>query len=169
MSISAYKTKGYHSQPKFDNLLEDLDISSLKFLNGKYRKEIQSFREQFDLNDEENQKFYKEMLQRKKMIQEDIKIKMMDIYSSPSYQNRKGYFDPETGLVLDEDSNVAYEIAYADDNCSGMVYIKDNDMRIKNTEYEDVSAEDDYEMYKPTDKFELYKEWEYWKEEDDDT
>jgi len=106
------RTSGWHSQPEYDTVLGDLDVSSLKFLNHKYAQHIQDFHNHFDLGDVDNQKEYQEMLQRKKMIQEEITHRMQDIYASPSYQDRSNYFDPETGLVLDEDNNILYSISF---------------------------------------------------------
>ena len=157
------QTKGYHSQPKFDSMISNLDVSSLKFLNHKYKVDIRHFREIFDLGDVDNQQQYQEMLQRKKMIQEELDTKIMNIYSSQSYQDRKDYFDIETGMVIDINSKVLYEVAYADENCSGMVYLLENDMMIKLLEEDNDNNETNYLMYESSSRNEQYVKWDYTK------
>lgn len=154
-------TSGYHSQPEYDKMLSNLDISSLKFLNGKYKSDIRAFRENFDLNDEDNQQQYKEMLQRKKMIQEEMRNRIILLYESESYQEGGDWFDPETGIVIDRNSKILYEVAYADEDCSSMVYIMDNESKLKEKQIDDMSNEEDYEMYEPSNRNDRYLKWDY--------
>lgn len=161
------RTDGHTSQPEFDNLLADLDISSLKFLNHKYKKEIRLFPSQFDLNEERNQKEYQRMLQRKHMISEELDLRMHDIMASPSYQDRGELFDPETGLVLDEYGDYKYAIAYKE-NIDSPVYESFDDAD------EDLGDPEDgfhYEYYIPRDRKSarkiVYENWNYIKTMDD--
>ena len=68
-------TAGADSQRGYDNLLSDLDISSLRFLAQKYAKDLHYFRSHHDLNEQENAQSYKEMQQRKKMIEEELSFR----------------------------------------------------------------------------------------------
>jgi len=105
------RTSGWETQTNYDWMLSDLDVSSLRFLSDEYTKRIRDFSNHFDLGDKETQHEYQELLQRKKMIIEELDHRYMDIYASPSYQDREKYFDSETGLVLDENNNILYGVS----------------------------------------------------------
>jgi hypothetical protein len=69
------RTKGAFSQLDYDSLVADLDISSLRFLAQKYAKDLHYFRSHNDLNDQDNAQSYKEMQQRKKMIEDELEFR----------------------------------------------------------------------------------------------
>jgi hypothetical protein len=77
---SETRTSSAESQWSYDNLLADLDISSLRFLSQKYNKDLVYFRIHNNLNDQDNAQLYKEMQQRKKMIDEELENR--DIWNS---------------------------------------------------------------------------------------
>jgi len=56
----------------YDNLIADLDVSSLRYLSKKYHKDLDDFMGHNDLNDQTNAQIYKDMMTRKKMIDEEI-------------------------------------------------------------------------------------------------
>ena len=104
------RTSGYRSQNEFDNLLADLDGSSLRFLSSKYNKDLVYFKVHHNINEQENAQEYKEIQQRKKMIEQEL-------------GNRKKYgtligitqdfkFDSETGFVTDLDNHIVQQLAY---------------------------------------------------------
>lgn len=103
------RTSGWQSQNEYDNLLADLSFSSLKALKHIYNKEIRDFPNHFDLNESENQSFYKEMLQRKHMIDEEYEFRK----NNP--QPYGEYFDAETGYVLNEFGEAIYGISFNED------------------------------------------------------
>ena len=161
------RTSGWKNQPEFDNLLSDLDISSLCFLNDKYKHDIRDFPNHFDLNDNEQQKFYQGMLQRKNMIKEELDNRMMNIYASESYQDREEErFDSNTGLVLDSDYNVLYSIAYDEDE-NNIIYNHTNNVAIVNDDEDDEDDETDYSYYKSDSISDKYKNWNYQEDLDD--
>jgi len=72
MERGEMKTKGWKSQYQYDKLLGELDYSSLRFLESKYRKDLRYFRNSHDLNDQDNALKYKEMQQRYSMIIQEL-------------------------------------------------------------------------------------------------
>lgn len=156
------RTSGWHHQPEFDNLISDLDISSLAFLNDKYKNDIKDFPKQFDLNDPKHQKFYQEILQRKKMIREEINHRTMDSYASESFSGGGEFFDSNTGLVIDNYGDVRYSIAFTEDE-DDMVY--DHTDNSANFPSESEDDETDYATYIPLDRKEgrkiIYGNWNY--------
>jgi hypothetical protein len=71
--LNGIRTTGAKHQWQYDNLLSDLDITSLKFLSWKYNNDLRYFPSHNNLNDQENAQSYKEIQQRKKMIDEEIR------------------------------------------------------------------------------------------------
>ena len=71
------RTTPAERQWEYDNFLSELDPSSLAFLSWKYNDDLVYFRIHNNLNDQENAQFYKEMQQRKKMIDEEIHNRKM--------------------------------------------------------------------------------------------
>ena len=153
-------TSGWQSQNEFDNLLSNLDVSSLCFLNDKYMHDIRDFPNQFDLNHPNYQSFYKEILQRKKMIKEEIDHRIMNIYASESYQDRGEYFDSRTGLVLDENNNVLYSVAYTEDE-EDIAYSYTNNT-ISLVDYQEESK------LANTCRFDVYEGWKYYENLDEE-
>jgi len=72
------RSKSWESQPEFDNLIRDIDISSLRFLRNKYIKDIRYFKKSNDLSIKENIHEYKQMQQRLKMISEELERRYHD-------------------------------------------------------------------------------------------
>jgi hypothetical protein len=71
------RTQGATHQWEYDNLLSELDISSLRFLSHKYNKDLSYFRNNNNLRDNTNAQLYLEMQQRKKMIDEELQNREM--------------------------------------------------------------------------------------------
>ena len=120
------RTRGWLSQPEFDNLLADLDVSSLRFLKHGYNKQIRDFGYHKDLHDEENAKEYQRLLQRKRMITEELEHREMDLMATPKYFEGDTYFDSETGLVINTERGPLYSIAFNEDE-TDYVYDKDTE------------------------------------------
>ena len=147
------RTSGWQTQWEYDNLLADLDVSSLCFLNDDYRHKIKEFPMTYSLSDPETQHQYQLLLQEKKMIEEELDVR----FKCPIYEKR---FDSTTGLVLDEDGNIMYSMAYSQ-NEDQIVYLHDmNDM---GTPIEE-DDETDYTYYKYHNRTEMYRMWDYTKD-----
>lgn len=159
------RTSGRKTQPEFDNLLAKLDVSSLCFLNGKYMHDIRDFPNHFNLNHPDYQQFYQEILQRKRMISEELNHRMMDINASISYQDRKEFFNPNTGIVIDKNYNVLYSVAYTEDEDSIIYNHMDNPISYSSEVAEDDETE--YEYYEPIDNKKAYAVWNYYEELDE--
>jgi len=160
------RTKSWQSQPEFDNIISDLDVSSLCQLRNIYNKEIKNFPNNFDLNHPDHFHYYKEIQQKYKMVSEELNHRMMDIYASESYQDRKEFFNPNTGIVMDENYNILYSVAFTEDE-DDIVYNHTNNSASFSSEI----AEDDetaYEYYKPIDNKKAYAVWNYYEDLDED-
>ncbi len=136
-------------------MISDISISGLKVLKRKYIQDLKYFRQVNSLYEQENAQEYKEMQQRIKMIGEEIDHRMMDMTASKTYQDKNDWFDVETGLVMGMNGEVKYYIAYDDED--GYIYNKDKE--------ETEEEKTDYAVYTPTEKTEVYKNWNYWKDE----
>ena len=143
------RTSGWETQPVFDYLLSDLDISSLCFLNDKYKHDIRDFPNYFDFNNKEHYDLYREMLQRKRMIVEEIDARIMNEYTD-SY-SEESHFDCMAGYVYNNTGDAIYSIAYSEDE-SAIVY--------ENGVEESFEEPDDYEE-EPKTKIEIYANWNY--------
>ena len=102
------KTDGWKRQPYYDEFISDLDISSLRYLAVKKQKDINYYRNTHDLNKEEHAERYKEIQQQFKMITQELHSRQTYNQSNP-YEE---WYDPETGLVVGEDGQPLYSIAY---------------------------------------------------------
>ncbi|MBE3093926.1 MAG: hypothetical protein IMZ52_02765 [Actinobacteria bacterium] len=147
------RTDGWKNQIRFDETISDLDISSLRFLKHKYTKEIQDFRNHFDLDNYDYQLQYKNLLQRKKMLDEEYEVRRS---SEPISEEE--WFNSENGVVYDKDGKEKYSIAYTEDE-DDITYVNLNARASSECRGED--DETDYEMYEPTDKKEKYAKWDY--------
>jgi hypothetical protein len=109
--MNKLRTSGYRSQNAYDNLLADLDNSSLKFLSGKYNRDLVYYRIHHNINDQTYAQEYKEMQQRKSMIDEEIKNRKRYGNTSTGLYNEVR-FNAENGTIIDSDNNVLEELAY---------------------------------------------------------
>jgi len=105
-------TKGQHRQPQFDTFISNLKDDELSFLSSKYNRDLIYFINHNDLNNQESAQLYKEMQQRKKMIDEERKTRKM-LKTSVDYMETR--FDAESGTVVDSDNNSLGAIAYDKD------------------------------------------------------
>jgi len=165
------KTSGYQSQNYYDSFLSDLDVSSLKFLKYKYNKDIKEFTLTNDLNNENNQELYKRILQRKKMIDTELENRNVLLV-----HYRDEYFDPQTGLVFDEDGNSVYALTYSEDENAYLYYKQNGESSLEFQENDDeseISVEPiiignkivEYKVGESKrNKEDIYKDWNYWDE-----
>ena len=151
------RTSGWKSDVEFDNVLGQLDISSLCFLKDKYINDIKDYPNQYDLSIPKYEDEYKELFKHKHMISEELFNRIMDMNASPSYNKKGEYFDSQTGCVLDKYGNVGYSIAYNEDE-TAIVYT--HNMNGSSTVFE-FDDETDYEYYRYHDRNEMYKLWNY--------
>lgn len=109
--MNRIRTKGYRSQNDYDNFISDLTENELVVLNNKYNRDLIYYRIHQDLNIQENAQEYKEMQQRKKMLDEEIKKRKM--FRTPTSSSL--WFNIENGTVLDSNNNVVEKIAFNSD------------------------------------------------------
>ena len=146
--------KGWQNQPEFDEEISYLNISSLRFLKHKYKKEIRDFENHFDIENPDFQMQYKRLLQRKKMLDKEYEFKKNADSSSPEEQ----WFDAEKGIVFDENYKEKYAVAYTEDE-DDITYVTLNAKASSECRGDD--DETDYEMYEPIDRKEKYAQWDY--------
>lgn len=146
-------SKGYNSQGRFDEVISDLDVSSIRFLRQKYTKEIQDFQNHFDLNNLDYQRQYKMVLQRKKMLDEEYEFRKIS-----ELEKEDEWFDSESGIVYDKNKKEIYSIAFTEDE-DDLVYVNLNARASSECRCED--DETDYDFYEPVDKKEKYAKWDY--------
>ena len=150
------RTSGRFNQPKFDRVIAELDISSLRFLKQKYNEDIKEFSRHYDLNNSEYHHEYKLILQRKNMIDEEYEFRL----GTANIEFKKEeHFDTENGIVYDESGKELYAIAYSEEE-DDMVYTNLNATCSSECRTDD---ETDYELYEPIDRKAKYAKWDYTK------
>ena len=101
------RTSSWKSNPEFDNLLGDLDISSLRFLKQKREKDLNYFRSLHDIRDPSYYEEYRELQQTYKMICEELTQRKNDTNygfgPSSNSDNPTSYYMDEEGVYLEED------------------------------------------------------------------
>lgn len=181
------RTSGWETQTDFDNLLADLDISSLCFLNDDYKHRITEFCYIHDVNKSKHHKEYLQLLQRKKMLSQELGNRWRDINASQSYSGDGEYFDSKTGLVIDKHNTIKYGISYNEEEDGYVYHYLDLEISVTEVQPEriDTSDEDDYKGvrvipikvdnkltgYQVIDsersKEEIYRNWDYTQELDE--
>jgi len=165
------RTSGWETQPEFDIIISDLDISSLRFMKHDYNKQIRDFGNQRDLLDEVNIQKYQELLQRKKMVTEELEHREMDLDASPDFINGETYFDPNTGLVINTESGPLYSISFNEEEDdyiynNGMDSNDDDEINIKIIRQgPKVIGYVIDEMNR--DRTDIYKNWNYYEDLDE--
>jgi len=92
--VTEYRLKSWKRQPEYDNLLADMSISSLCFLEHKYRKELK--RESgYGLTQDDYRK-RRDKEQRYRMICEELEQRLMHLYTNRYRLSVSNwYIDPE--------------------------------------------------------------------------
>jgi len=150
------RTSGWQSQNEYDNTLATLDVSSLKFLKYKYDKDIKDFGNFNDLHDKDNMIVYQELLQRKKMITEEIENRLMDYDAISETFKEEVYFNPETSLVVSTERGPLYYINFDEDETN---YQYNN---VTLNEYPDEYPTVSFKHYKSRE--DIYKDWNYYED-----
>jgi len=164
----AIRTSGWETQPDFDNLLSDLDISSLRFLKHDYNKKIRDFGNQRDLHDEGNVREYQELLQRKKMITQELEHRSTDLLATPDYMEGETYFNPNTGLVINTNKGPLYSISFNEEETD---YVYNDDIeKSDDTEYKVYKVGKKivgYSYNSDRDLSDIYQDWNYYEDIND--
>jgi hypothetical protein len=140
------RTSGWRSQPLFDKILSDLDVSSLRFLKSDYNKKIRDFGNHGDLHNEDNVKQYQILLQKKRMVTEELENRKRDIDAIPKYLEGETYYDSDSGLVINTEKGPLYGIAFNEDETGYVYHHIDGDAvseDIPQDDYEDDLDKDD--------------------------
>ena len=152
------RTSSYEAQKSYDRMLADCSISSLRFLSDKYEKDLDKYKELHNLDKIEYWQEYKNMQQRKKMIDEELTVRIMNQNASKSMYETE--FDSTTGtLYINDEMNnkhITMNVAFNEDE-DRYVSCDENDYV---SEYDNVIEEDDIED-KPKTRKEIYDGWKY--------
>lgn len=128
MQDDKIRTSSYQAQKAYDRMISDCDISSLRFLSEKYESDLDRYKQEHSLEDKSNWREYKNMQQRKKMIDEELTVRLMN--QSATITKGSTYFDSDTGLIFSEDTGDI--IGSADmDELSEEIYVRDFEGTIK--------------------------------------
>ena len=114
MSKQNIRTKGNTSQHDYDNLLADLDISSLRFLEGKYKRDIEEFKYNHNLDNKDHLGQYKDMQQRFNMIIDEIENREKFSESNDLY-TRDTHFNNNDIVLLDSGKRKILRPSYSED------------------------------------------------------
>jgi len=176
------RTSGWRSQPLFDKILSDLDISSLRYLKRDYNKKIRDYGNFKDLHDEGNIKDYQILLQKKRMITEELEHRERDIDAIPKYLEGETYYDSNSGLVINTEKGPIYGIAFDKDESKYIYHYIDGETTIEDEnikEYEENIDKEDISIipikegnkivgYKVKESNrelkDIYREWNYYEE-----
>ena len=107
------------------------------------------------------------MQQRIVMIKEELSNRMFDINASQTIRETGDYFDPETGLVVDEYGNKKYGIAFNEEEDDYQYDHTNNTTSHPTLENED-DDKTNYVYYKNHTRKGLYEDWDYQDELEDD-
>jgi len=148
MADKTKRTSSYKAQKAYDRLLSECTISSLRFLSEKYENELDYFKKNNDLNIQENWRAYKDKQQLKKMIDEELTVRIMNASATKS-NYYSSYFDSDTGQIIDESGGNILGVAEFDEY--------EENVTIRNYEGDITNI---YGEGKRKRK-EVYDEWEY--------
>ena len=150
MSDKELRTSSYRGQEAYDRMLADCSISSLRFLSEKYEDDLYRYRKNHDLDNKEFYREYRDMQQRKKMIDEELTTRIMNESATKTKSNT--YFDSTTGHIIDEHTGSILGTADFDED-EEYVSVRDFDGNIIN-QYN--------KPCKPIRKRkDIYDDWEY--------
>lgn len=156
-SESKYRrTRSWQRDPDFDRevLGYERTISGLKHLRNTYNIRIREYPNFFDLNDEENQEEYEDLIRHRDMINDEINYRYKDKDASPTFRGVSEYFDSETGLVYNSEGEVLYSIVYNEKE-DGIIYNTFID------EYEDIIDTPYFKRSTNKSLHDIYKDWDY--------
>lgn len=90
-------------QYQYDKMLSDVSISGLTFLTQKYDGDLKEFRNNHDLNNQEEAQQYKEMQQRKKMISTELNNRVRMLENENLY-SKDIHFNSNYDIIIHEDN-----------------------------------------------------------------
>lgn len=156
------RTSSYKKQNAYDRLLANSKISSLIFLSDKYDKDLNRYKKDHDLEIKENWVEYKRMQERKKMIDEELTIRIMNMNASTTSRYQPEFDSIKNVVYKNGETNTKYStknVAFDEDEneyiiCSDDGYI---------TEVVPLNIVDDDNNieYNKRDRKDIYKDWEY--------
>ena len=155
----APKTHSWKGNPEYDEMLSDLSISSLRFLQSYYKKERKEFTKQFDIFSSVYEIEYKRILRIEGMINEEIGNRTMNDLATHS----TGGYDSDKGIYYSEDGKGLYTIAFNEDE-DEFVYMDINTKSNTESTFNSGAMADDetdYDWYESKDRNEMYKQWDY--------
>jgi len=150
------RTSSYQAQKAYDRMLADCDISSLRFLSSEYDKRLDRYKESHDLNNSEFWREYRNMQQRKKMIDNELSARIMNKSAiSDTYITE---FDSTKNIVYgnDGDNDIQY-VAFNEDEDGYVITDLEGLNRLELDEFDDDIEKPKKELARK----DIYKEWSY--------
>lgn len=151
MNDKTKRTSSYKAQKSYDRMLADCNISSLRFLSEKYDKELDNYKEQNDITQKENFREYRNIQQRKKMIDEELTVRLMN--ESATTTKSTTYFDSNTGLIYGEYSGDILGTADFDEN--------EECINVRNFDGDIVLKYNEPQPNQKKKRKDIYEGWEY--------
>ena len=97
------KTQSARRQYGFDQILEEEDVSGLRFLKHNYRDKLNDYRNSHDLNNQIYAQEYKEMQQRYKMISEELSNRVRLLKES-KLASKDVHFNDNYDIIVEEEN-----------------------------------------------------------------
>jgi hypothetical protein len=113
------RTSSYRGKESYDRFLSTCNISSLQALSHKYENELNTYKKNHDMNDADNWRRYNDKQQIKKMINEELFVRIMNKYASSKYL--EAYYDSLTGCIIDDKQGAIGFADYSEDESSIIV------------------------------------------------
>jgi len=153
------KTKSWKSNPQFDNILSEEDISGLRYLEEVYEKRINNYKQSHDLSNRIYYNEYKYLEINHGMIEQEIYMRTMDNMASPTLKSISvREMDSDTGVIYNNYGSPIQSIDF-NENETGII-LRDLEGNVLNDSSKELI---DYNI--KLSKSELYKDWDYWIED----
>ena len=154
------RTSSYRDDRQYDVVVSECDISSLRFLSEYYEDKLEEYKQIHNLSNREYWRVYKSLQRRKKMIDEELSVRIMN--DSATITSIVPEFDSTQNIIYDnhEDTSSPDSIKYIsfDEDENGYIVSNKEGEVIDQFTIRDKELVDDYV---PKSKKELYKDWDY--------
>ncbi len=104
------RTSSYNGDKAYDRMLSECDVSSLRFLSNKYSTDLYDYKMTHNLDSIDEWRQYKDLQLKKKMIDEELSIRIMN--DSASLNINTIEFDSTTNTIYDPENYKTYNAAF---------------------------------------------------------
>lgn len=154
------RTRSWKSNPEFDSILSEESISGLRYLEEVYERRINNYKQSHDLSKRIYYNEYKDLEINHGMIEQEIYLRTMDIMASPTLKSISvREMDSNTGIIYNNYGTPIQSIDF-NENETGII-LRDLEGNVLNDSSKDLV---DYNI--KLSKSELYKDWDYWIDDD---